>query len=149
MTYTLIDHVYQMDSESHEDPTQFTKISTLCMNVICEHYEISIYDIMKRIRTRPIPEARFLYFFAMSEAHEKVHRSRYKYPLRKTGGVFGMDHATVLHGIKFVESNLKVNRISREEYRLIFERLYRCGYRYPLERYQEIMSKFAPVEKFI
>ena len=69
---------------------------------VCAHYKIKEIDLLSKSRSQPLPEARFVCFFMM--------RKFLQYPYDRIGSYFKRDHATVIWGVRQVESWLENNR---------------------------------------
>ena len=70
------------------------------MQIVADQMEVSVDEMHLRTRSRPIVEARQLYFYLL--------RKTMRIPLYKIGARFNMNHATVVHGIKAVERRMDV-----------------------------------------
>jgi len=150
MTYSLIDHAL-MITQPHTYNESLEDLKDLVVPVILRHYEITEEEFKQRTRVRPIPEARFVYFFCLMEPLPKSPGRRhtlYKYTLNEVAGTLEMDHATVLHGMKYVANMISVDRIARRRFEYIFANMATMGYDYPMRKLREIVEESGDVKRF-
>lgn len=69
---------------------------------VCKYFNISKNELISKSRERRFAEPRQIAIFII--------RLKFKnYQLKKIGSIFNKDHSTILHSIKVVENQMKIN----------------------------------------
>lgn len=101
-------HTYDEHSRTKEQ-----KFANMLIQEITTKSGIDAVDLLSKTRRREVSDMRQFTFWSI--------RSTTKLSLGAIGGIFGRDHATVLHGIKNFENLVMTDRIYKDSVKSIVD----------------------------
>jgi chromosomal replication initiation ATPase DnaA len=118
-----------------------TEMPKLLLQIICEELNVDREDVLSKSRTNILVFARMIFGWGM--------RHTSGLSLQRIGKYLSVDHATVLHYIRRIESMIEADQINRDHIGGVVMLMHRHGYGQMMEEYRKILSAYKKPEKFL
>ena len=118
-----------------------TEMPKLLLQIICEELKVEREDVLSKNRANILVFARMIFGWGM--------RHTSGLSLQRIGKYLSVDHATILHYTRRIQSMIEADKINRDHIGAVVMLMHRHGHDEMLDEYQKILSAYKRPEKFL